>query len=176
MSPDRFWSRFDKSGECWLWTGPTWNGYGKSGQGWTHRLAWEIENGPIPEGMTIDHLCRTRLCGRPSHLEPITLAENLRRGAAAITACPQGHPYDDANTYRTKSGHRKCRACHRVAQAARNQRTRGAAWQPARRLTDEQRLEARRMHAEGWSFVQLGRYFGFHGSTILRALQEEAAQ
>lgn len=46
-----------------------------------HRLAYELERGPIPAGLELDHLCRTRHCLNVSHIEPVTHAENLRRGA-----------------------------------------------------------------------------------------------
>ena len=48
-----------------------------------HRAAYALDVGPIPEGLTIDHLCRVRHCVRPDHLEPVTQAENTRRAALA---------------------------------------------------------------------------------------------
>ena len=80
---------------CWEWTGPgNGHGYGR----WSfsvngrlksvmvHRLAWELWRGPIPDGHHIDHLCRNRLCFNPSHLEPVTPAENNRRARMAAHA------------------------------------------------------------------------------------------
>lgn len=90
----RFWSKVDKCGplplwapflgRCWLWTGaPTNQGYGhlKIRGLWVkaHRLAYEMLVGPVPDGLELDHLCRVRLCVRPSHLEPVTHAENVAR-------------------------------------------------------------------------------------------------
>lgn len=111
---------------CWVWNGALdANGYGRlGGRKWStnlaHRLSYIEFVGPIPEGMTIDHLCRNRRCINPAHLEPVTIAENVMRGEslpainARKTHCPQGHPYDDENTYRNPStGHRLCRACNR---------------------------------------------------------------
>jgi len=46
-----------------------------------HRVSYEVFVGPIPDGMIIDHLCRNRACILPTHLEPVTHAENTRRGA-----------------------------------------------------------------------------------------------
>ena len=134
---ERFWAKVDKTGDCWLWTAVTNDrGYG---QFWfdgkmvkPHRWIYEAEVGPIAEGLVIDHLCRTRNCVRPSHLEPVQQLVNVRRGNSGInyrgvTHCPQGHPYDDANTYWYKGKHRECRACHRERASAQRARKKVAA-------------------------------------------------
>jgi hypothetical protein len=82
----------DKTDTCWLWTGTIANnGYGhiyrEGGPLMTaHRLSYEVHVGPIPDGLTIDHLCRVRHCVNPDHLEPVTVAENNRRGREARKA------------------------------------------------------------------------------------------
>lgn len=120
---DRFWAKVDKEGPggCWLWAAyvnP--DGYGEF---WpttdrhvgAHRYSYELNVGPIPEGLHIDHLCRVRNCVNPAHLEPVTCRENLLRGDtfqaanAAKTHCPQGHPYDS-----TCRGRRICTTCGRA--------------------------------------------------------------
>lgn len=83
-----------------------------------HRWAWEQENGPVPEGLDLDHLCRVTLCVRPSHLEPVTRRENLARGRHANqntgkTVCVHGHDLTPENTYRYSNGKRACRTCRR---------------------------------------------------------------
>lgn len=104
-------------GPCWLWTGATTVGYGRFRGSGVHRMAYEELVGPIPDGLVMDHLCRVRHCVNPAHLEPVTLAENVRRGLsgryqASKTHCPQGHEYSPENTYVTKVGQRKCRTCY----------------------------------------------------------------
>jgi hypothetical protein len=70
---------------CWFWTGSTNNkGYGrlggnKGGSQLAHRAAYELIIGPIPAGLTIDHLCGVKICVNPAHLEPVTARENLER-------------------------------------------------------------------------------------------------
>ncbi|MGH1522875.1 HNH endonuclease signature motif containing protein [Leifsonia sp. L25] len=76
-------TREDASG-CLLWTGPLdKDGYGvASFEGRTHRahrLSYETYVGPIPDGMQLDHVCETRACVRPEHLEPVTNFENTVR-------------------------------------------------------------------------------------------------
>jgi hypothetical protein len=118
-SQKRFWSKVDKSGECWVWTGGhrTSNGYGRFQPTYpgptivAHRIAYELLVGPIPEGLQLDHLCRNRLCVNPAHLEPVTLIENIRR--ARPTHCKHGHEFTPENTIsvRSRPGRRHCRKC-----------------------------------------------------------------
>ena len=77
--PTHFWSKTAQY-DCIVWTAAANSkGYGcflVDGQSQlVHRLAWEEVNGPIPEDMTIDHLCRVRTCVNVKHLELVTIAE-----------------------------------------------------------------------------------------------------
>jgi HNH endonuclease len=97
----RFWEkvawtpegRGTRESPCWLWLASLGaSGYGqfsiggREGPVVAHRIAYELERGEIPEGLTLDHLCRNRMCVNPWHLEPVPLAENIRRGFAARAA------------------------------------------------------------------------------------------
>ena len=131
LSPSaRFWVKVERPGplpefcpdlgHCWMWVAGR-NGedsYGrfcisKGHVVYAHRFAYEEANGPIPEGLHIDHLCRVPSCVRATHLEAVVPAENTRRGLAGrlVTHCPSGHAYDEANTHWTKSKHRQCLKC-----------------------------------------------------------------
>lgn len=82
---ERLMSRTEGSPEsgCLTWQGATnYNGYGLmkvSGKmRSTHRLAYELEHGPIPEGRVVDHTCFVRNCVNVEHMRLVTVAENNR--------------------------------------------------------------------------------------------------
>lgn len=79
----------DEKTGCWLWQRSlSRTGYASIGRasahGIAHRFFYEREHGPLPPGVQLDHLCRVRHCVNPAHLEPVTNAENCRRGANAV--------------------------------------------------------------------------------------------
>lgn len=137
MIERRFWEKVDKKGtwwiprnhrrrsRCWLWTaGTNGNGYGRFRVGKNkkaaHVWAWEQANGPVPRGLVLDHLCRTPLCVRASHLEAVSSKVNTNRGRrfqSEKEQCIRGHDFDERNTYIFRNG-RYCRACRAAAQLA----------------------------------------------------------
>ncbi len=108
---------------CWIWIGSCdRGGYGKilvyGKQRIAHRYAYELYIGPIPDGFTLDHLCRVRPCVNPSHLEPVTMKINILRGEGLAaqnkraTHCKYGHEFTHDNTYLYPSGvGRSCKVC-----------------------------------------------------------------
>lgn len=114
---------------CWIWCAArTSDGYGRIMVDrvvrMAHRVSHELFIGPIPRGLQIDHLCFNPPCVNPEHLEAVTERVNLQRKAARITHCPQGHEYDEENTYRSKRG-RNCRECHRTRERERYHERKG---------------------------------------------------
>ena len=122
MSADRFWSKVDReSGPCWIWTAA------KNGSGYgnysikhrfvaAHRYAYTVTNGPIPDGMTVDHTCFRPLCVNPDHLRLLTHSDNAANQRSALAeSCVRGHLFTPENTYMGPGGRgpRNCRACGR---------------------------------------------------------------
>jgi len=120
--PDNFWSKVTTT-DCLVWKGAVNSkGYacfavaGKSHL--AHRVAWEDANGPIPDGLTIDHLCRVRNCVNVAHMELVTIAENGRRARVAAGyhiggTCGRGHHLSDENI-RHRRGRLECITCSRL--------------------------------------------------------------
>ncbi len=153
---ERFWPFVTKADGCWLWSGArTANGYGQIGfEGhvlYAHRVAWEVTNGPIPDGLVIRHHCDTPACVRPEHLTPGTPAQNVRdavwRGRMRrINDLSPGVPGQD-----------KCPP----ARHARGERVGSA------RLTAEAVREIRRLYATGEvNQDTLAERFNVHQTTI----------
>lgn len=121
---DRLHDKIVVIGSCWVWLGSLdVKGYARfrddAGRKVSaHRFSWTHKNGPVPDGLVIDHLCRNRCCCNPAHLEPVTNAENIRRGFVNWrkfrTHCKHGHEYTPENT-RMVGTERRCRECTRIA-------------------------------------------------------------
>jgi len=130
---DDYWAHVDVGDwqDCWLWTAATsGNGYGHlrvdDRMRPAHRVGFELVNGPIPDGLELDHVkdwgCTSTLCCNPLHLEPVTHAENVRRVARHRTHCRQGHEYTGENLRVSADGARHCRTCDRAYASRSNTR------------------------------------------------------
>jgi hypothetical protein len=128
----RFWLKVWPRGDCWEWRGRRdRNGYGQVTGDSAHRRAFEMAKGPIPAGLTIDHLCRHPWCVKPSHLEAVSIGENVRRGQAPwaivhrTNKCSYGHELTPENTYPRPDGSGKhCRICIKRRTGARERQSR----------------------------------------------------
>lgn len=126
MTSEKFWESCEKKSDgCWQWTrarsGPGYgylrfNGKIRS----AHSVAVELSGRSVPVGKVIDHLCDNRSCINPDHLTIATQQQNILRGTSTSArnakkkTCPQGHPYNDKNTYlnpRKNTFFRACRKC-----------------------------------------------------------------
>jgi transposase-like protein len=198
---ERFWDKVDVSADldgCWVWTRkPNTTGYGQFAvlpdkMTPSHRMAYELLVGPIPDGMFLDHLChnrarwcrslipehecRHRLCVNPLHLEPVPPAVNVKRGGDMIIRCPQGHEYTPENTYRNATGQKTyCVTCHRdKAREAYVPRTTPNRWS----ISPEIQQRVLRLHAEGTSLRGIGRELGIarHRAAKIVAAAAETTQ
>lgn len=93
--------------DCIIWTGATGSGgYGQLRSGGrivpAHRYAWERANGPIPDGMFIDHTCHVRSCVNPEHLRLATRSQNN----SYLSGARKGRIHDlPRGVYRHRSGY-----------------------------------------------------------------------
>jgi len=192
---EKFWffvSQADvDAGGCWMWRGQTIPlGYGRLSHGGplqAHRVAYEILVGPIPEGLTIDHLCRVPGCVNPAHLEPVTASENLRRRHAAVTHCPQGHEYTAENTYQHR-GSRYCKACTRERKLIENEaqkrkrhplpppryNPRHGTTSPMASMTEDMVREARARRATGETYAAIAATLGVKPDAVSRATRGQS--
>lgn len=159
--------------DCWPWPGASrGRGYGtvtvriKGRQVSTgaYRLAFILVIGPLQPGLTLDHLCRSRPCVNPAHLEPVTIRENTLRGAgsSAVKArkveCLAGHPLEGENLRpdAARQGMRQCRACQ-------------LAWSRRRYA-----LLLAAAHARGMSFTAYVARYGYSRAVAEASLGTEA--
>ena len=87
----------------------------------THRVAFELAYGPVPEGLKVLHHCDNPPCCNPEHLFAGTTKNNTddmrakgRDGwayNAKKTHCSKGHPFNEENTRLNADGSRTCRTC-----------------------------------------------------------------
>jgi hypothetical protein len=94
MPSERFWSKVDKSGDCWIWTacrkssGADYGLFYFDGRTQTtHRVVWQLTYGPIADGLVVRHRCDNPPCVRPDHLDlgsnAMNVMDRLERGRDA---------------------------------------------------------------------------------------------
>ena len=120
MSPDidDYPAKRDELYFCWLWHGARGKeGYGlisRSSRKVAHRVVWEQEFGPVPDGQVLDHVCRRRHCVNPMHLDPVTQSTNERRKSwrtrTRRVQCRFGHDLRKHGRL-TPEGGKVCREC-----------------------------------------------------------------
>lgn len=123
----------NKVSGCWEWKGCCNDGgYGlvywsvAKRQVRVHRLIYTLLKSEIPNGLSIDHLCRVRHCCNPDHLEAVSTKVNTLRGETLAsrksqqTHCIHGHPLEGENLYiHPKRGTRLCKRCMNETSARR---------------------------------------------------------
>jgi uncharacterized protein YktB (UPF0637 family) len=93
-------------------------------------MVYERLRGPIPPTLTIDHLCRNRICVNPDHMEPVTHRENTLRGTniaatlAKLTHCKRGHLLSGDNVLPQRTHGRRCKTCRLAYEATPQRRNR----------------------------------------------------
>jgi hypothetical protein len=129
---ERFQAKVDYTDTCHLWTSRTFRGYGYfrvSGETWlVHRWIWTHTNGPIADGLHIDHLCEVKNCVNVAHMHLVTPLEHchqphskwISKEQAARTHCLRGHKLEAPNLspYQLRVGKRKCLSCARARSLA----------------------------------------------------------
>lgn len=110
---------------CWIWQRALSDGYGSISVGGqsrgVHRVAYELLVEPVDPSLEVDHLCRVRACCNPDHLEPVTTAENQKRGLKGMkTHCKNNHTL----TYLPGEKQRRCLTCKNDRERARYARER----------------------------------------------------
>lgn len=147
-----------KSDECWEWTGKLWRtGYGLFSVDGVpkiaSRLAWEIANGPIPDGKFVLHSCDNRACCNPSHLRIGTQQDNVQDML-------------DRKRHRVLSGDEH-------PWRKRPELVRRGEAQTQVGLTDERVMEIRRKHWDGVAMSQLARDYGLSNGGIRKIVRGE---
>lgn len=167
---ERLWTKVRRSddADCWPFTGNRMpRGYGRivvgsRSQGnrrtlLAHRAAWELTNGPIPDGMAICHKCDNPSCCNPSHLFLGTHLDNMRDASqknrmpgnpGKKSHCRRGHPLTADNVYVKPNGNRQCLTCKRMKQLQwqRNNKAKMAEYNKKYRGSEKGHYNSRKTH------------------------------
>lgn len=156
---DKFWSRIEKTPNCWIWKGTTnAEGYGQFSRrhvaALAHRIMWHMIHGSLPKGMHVCHHCDNPSCVNPDHLFLGTARENA---------------LDRTRKGRTAKGDRNGSRLHpeRLVRGESN---------PAAKLSSEQVLAIQFLRAANWPFASLRRIFGVSANHIWHICQGSRRQ
>lgn len=122
---EAFWSRVEKTFDCWLWLGQCDGSYDEAGYaifwyrgervGRAARYAYELLVKRLSKTLRLRRTCQTRGCVNPQHHVPMTYRELNRETVCApkvfATHCIHGHAFTSDNTIFRKNGTRCCRKC-----------------------------------------------------------------
>ncbi|WP_223643966.1 HNH endonuclease [Corallococcus sp. EGB] len=177
---ERFWEKVRKGEGCWEWTLAHLRGYGvftANGKHLrAHRVAWELTNGPIPEGVLVCHHCDNPGCVRPDHLFLGSNADNNAdrdskgRQARGAKVVPRTLPRGDEHWTRRQPD-RLQRGDANPSRRLREKLKRGES-HPNAKLTREVVLEIRAAHAEGVLAKALAERFGVSRHLIYRVVKK----
>jgi hypothetical protein len=164
---ERFWSRVEpKESGCWEWTTRGPGGYGRFKAGGknllAHRVSWEINVGPIPDGLLVLHRCDNPPCIRPSHLFVGTQKDNLRDMQAKGRGLSQVH--QKAIRHPTGDDHWTHKYASRVRRGEQHHNS---------KMTADQVRELRALSKDGWTLARLAERFGIRISTASYIVRRE---
>lgn len=153
----RFWPKVQFGPDCWEWQAnrlPA--GYGQvkiEGRSYgAHRIAWQLTNGPIPDGKSVLHRCDNPPCVRPDHLFIGTQSDNIKDAFAKGRASAPG------------GGYRGEHPPESVARGSHHGRS---------KLTEDKVREIRSLAAEGWTLARLSERYGVRMSTLSYVIRRE---
>lgn len=171
-----FWAKVETRGadECWHWTESTSDdGYGfvrkdrKTKR--AHRVAWELTNGDIPDGMKVLHKCDNPPCCNPNHLFLGTDQDNsddkMKKGRFIRLVGDRNGSRRHPEARPRGENHWMKRLAYKILRGERNGRA---------RLTEAQVLEIRAERANGEKYSELSKKFGISKTQIARIVKGES--
>lgn len=121
---ERFWIKVKKTKKCWYFKPAIGKTYGRFSVNdkdcYAHRYSYELAKGKIPDGLTLDHLCKVTWCVNPDHLEAVTQKVNVLRSDSVCAKlarrkrCSRGHKFSKIIFHKGKGSYRHCSKCQNL--------------------------------------------------------------